>query len=135
DKTDQKPNAHMSVTVAIVTEKGDGRRQNTSTGKEEKTTMAWGKEVDGLQAGIRLKAIDVLTTKNKWEVTKPDGKIHQGSVLRFEVIVRNVSKQEVRLKYFRPTTWLCSADGRDLKFDPLGGDGRLAQLTQEGEIV
>jgi RNA polymerase sigma factor (sigma-70 family) len=105
-------------TDTIVTEKGDGR-QKTSTGKEEKTTMAWGKEVDGLQAGIRLKAIDVLTTENKWEATKPDGKIHQGSVLRFEVIIRNVSKQEVRLKYWRTTHWLWSVDGRDLKFDPL----------------
>jgi RNA polymerase sigma factor (sigma-70 family) len=104
--------------ITIVTEKGDGPGQKTNTGQEEKTSMAWGKEVDGLQAGIRLKAIDVLDAAHKWVALPPVGKIHPGSVLRFEVIVRNVSKQEVRLKYVEPSAWFCSEDGRDLKFSP-----------------
>jgi hypothetical protein len=89
----------------------------------DKTATAWGKEVGGLQAGIRLKAVDVLNAASQWEATQPAGRIHQGSVLRFEVIVRNVSKQEVRLKYIQASGWPCSEDGRDLRFTPayMGG--------------
>ncbi len=86
--------------------------------QEEEPFTAWGKEAGGLQAGIRLKAIDVLNAANQWETTQPVGKIHQGNVLRFEVIVRNVSKQDVRLKYIQPSGWICSEDGRDLEFSP-----------------
>jgi hypothetical protein len=118
-------------TITFVTDSGDGLRQETSTGKEDKTSMAWGKEVDGLQAGIRLKAIDVLNAANRWEATQPLGKVHQGSALRFGVIVRNVSKQEVRLKYIQPCGWPCSADGRNLKFTPayIGGKPILYEKT------
>jgi hypothetical protein len=110
--------------------------QSRSENANDKISTAWGKQVDGLQAGIRLKAIDILNAANQWEATQPGGKIHQGSVLRFEVIVRNVSKQEVRLKYIQPSGWPCSEDGQDLKFTPayLGGKPILYEKTlQPGE--
>jgi RNA polymerase sigma factor (sigma-70 family) len=104
-------------TITIVTNKGDELPLQTITGEADKAAMAWGKEVDGLQAGIRLKAIEVLGAANRWEVVRaPMGKIHQGSVIRFEVIVRNVSKQPARLKYIQPSGWPCSEDERRLKF-------------------
>jgi RNA polymerase sigma factor (sigma-70 family) len=109
--------------ITIVTQEGDGSGQKTTTGKENKTSIAWGKEIDGLQAGIRLRAIDVLNAANRWEALPPVGTIHQGSVLRFEVVVRNVSKQEVRLKYIQPCGWPCAEDGRDLKFCPAYSGG------------
>lgn len=91
--------------------------------KKREPGTAWGKQVDGLQAGIRLRAIDVLNAANQWEARPPAGEIPQGGDLRFVVLVRNVSKEEVQLRYTQPSGWPCSEDGRDLKFSPayIGG--------------
>jgi RNA polymerase sigma factor (sigma-70 family) len=97
------------------TEKETPQKQD----KEEAFTE-WGKEVGGLQAGVRLERIEVFNAAaNRWEATPtPVGKIHQGSDIIFKVFVRNLGKQEVKLKFIEPSCWLCSEDGRNLKFDP-----------------
>jgi len=97
------------------TEKETPQKQD----KEEAFTV-WGKEVGGLQAGIRLERIEVFNAAaNRWEATQtPVGKIHQGSDIIFKVFVRNMGKQEIKLKYIEPSCWLYSEDGRNLKFDP-----------------
>ncbi len=92
----------MTQAQQIESEKSGEEKSNHSpeadraTDKEQKTSMAWGKEVNGLQAGIRLES--------------PVGEIHKGDYVTFEVFVRNASKEEVTVKYVQPTGLVCSVD-------------------------
>jgi hypothetical protein len=101
--------------------------------KDKETFTAWGKEIGGLQAGIRLERIEVFNAAaNRWEATQtPVGKIHQGSDIIFKVFVRNLGKQEVKLKYIEPSCWLYSVDGRNLKFDPFFSGSRNRFWTEK----
>jgi len=117
-------------TITIVTDK-DNEPAPKTTGAEDKFAMAWGKEVDGLQAGIRLRAVDVLNAANEWKATQPKGAILQGGILIFEVVVRNASKEEINVKYVQPCGFPCMEDGAELKFAPAytGGQPILYEKT------
>jgi RNA polymerase sigma factor (sigma-70 family) len=101
--------------------------------QEKEGFTAWGKEIGGLQAGVRLERIEVFNAAaNRMEATQtPVGKIHQGSDIIFKVFVRNMGKQEVKLKYIEPSCWLYSEDGRNLKFDPFFSGSRNRFWTEK----
>ena len=101
--------------------------------EEKKALTAWGKEIRGLQGGVSLERIEVFNAAaNRWEATQtPVGKIHQGSDIIFKVFVRNMGKQEVKLKYIEPSCWLYSEDGRNLKFDPFFSGSRNRFWTEK----
>lgn len=86
--------------------------------KVKDTVTAWGKEAGGLQAGIRLKATDIENATNQSDAMQSVGSIQQGADIGFAVVVRNVSKQEVKLNYIQPSDWMCFEGERNLKFEP-----------------
>ncbi len=126
------------ISLAADEDNGPAQKQKLDAGKKEDTFMAWGKEVEGLQAGIRLMGFDVQGAENRWEAQPPAHKIPQASYLRFTVVVRNVTRHKVKLKYIQPSGWPCSEDeaARHLRFAPGYTGGRpihYEKTLQPGE--
>jgi hypothetical protein len=69
--------------------------------------VAWGKAVNGLQAGLR------------YSMSKSKGVL--GEAVAFEVVVRNISKDAVQLSYVEPSAFLGAVEGdNQLVLRPVG---------------
>lgn len=97
--------------AALQKELQELRRQLNTQGKTDsekpENAVAWGKAVNNLQAGLRSSA------------SKP--KVALGDVVSFEIVVRNIGEESVKVPYVEPSAFLGAVnEDKQLLLTPVG---------------